>query len=627
MHGEEFSFLSLLLITGLAAFVPLLASRLRKLRLPIVVGEILAGMIVGQSGLNWIEPSPALDFLTIFGFTYLMFISGLEVDFDVVISATGDEKQRRWLDNPINLGLAVFGLTIVAAFFTAEGLLHMGLIEEPFMISLILSTTSLGIVVPVLKERGMMASNYGQTLLMSALVADFGTLVLVTVDVIILSRGLTFEVLLVLLLIVAFVVAVRLGKLVARIPGLPRIIEELSHATAQIQVRGAVALMVAFIVLSQWLGTEVILGAFLAGAVISLLSKREGSQLHMKMDAIGFGFFIPIFFIMVGVQFDLPALLSSRDALLLVPLMLVIAYFIKFIAALLYRFNFSWRETWAAGGLLSARLSLIIAAAAIALELGIINEAIDSAIVLVAIVTCTASPLIFNRILPARETTSRQGIILAGLGEIGMLLGRRLQEAGQQVTLVGRSRGRPGQVRRQDLPLVEGDPTDPAILEKAGAATAATVVALTTYDETNLTICRIAGEQFGVKHLISRASDPQMAAQLTTIGVRVVQPQLAMILALEGALQFPAAFDMLSDHADGVEVREIELTSAAVVGRRLRQVRLPGDALVLGIRRDREVLVPHGDTKLNRGDLLMLVGHQDSLERALGWLNPGENSR
>lgn len=619
--SSESPFLSLLLITGLAAFVPLLASRLRKLRLPIVVGEIIAGMIVGQSGFNWIEPSPALEFLTIFGFTYLMFISGLEVDFEVLAANSRDRAARSWMTNPLAIGLIVFGITVSIAFATAEGMLSFGLIEEPFMIALILSTTSLGIVVPVLKERGLISSTYGQTLLVSALIADFGTLVLITVDVIILSRGLTLEVLLVLLLLAAFAVAVRLGKLVASIPGLPPVIEELSSATAQIRVRGAMALMVAFIVLSEWLGTEVILGAFLAGAVISLLSRGSAPELFLKMDALGFGFFIPIFFIMVGVQFDLPALLSSPEAMLLVPLLLSVAYIIKFAAALLYRFNFSWRKTLAAGGLLSARLSLIIAAAAIALELGIIDQAIDSAIILVAIVSCTVSPLLFNRILPPEETSRRQGIIMVGLGEVSILLAERLLESGEQVTIVGLDRGRKRSARRQDFPMIEGDPTDPQLLAAAGASTAAALIAMSTYDEINQRVCQMAGEQFNIPNLIAQVHDLSIANHLIERGVRVVQPQFATTMALEGALRFPAAFDILTNRTDGVEIREIELNNPRLDRRRLRHVRLPGDALVLGLRRNGEILVPHGNTKLRQGDLLMLVGHQSALERAVIHLN------
>lgn len=619
---NEFSFLSLLLITGLAAFVPLLSSRLKKLQVPIVVGEIMVGMIIGRSGLNWVEPSPALEFLTLFGFTYLMFLSGLEVDFNIIRGGSENGGRRRFLENPITLGIAIFALAIGIAFAAAEVLLQFGLIQEPFIIALILSTTSLGIVVPVLKEQGIMASRYGQSLLMSALVADFGTLVLIAIDVAIISQGLTLDVLLVFILLAAFIIAVQIGRFAAKIPGLSRVIEELSHATAQIRVRGAMALMIAFIVLSEWLGSEVILGAFLAGAVISLLSPREGSQLHVKMEAIGFGFFIPIFFIMVGVQFDLPALMGSSEAVLLVPLLLVIAYLIKFVSSLLYRLNFSWRETLAAGSLLSSRLSLIIAAAAIALELGIINEAVDSAIILVAIVTSTLSPLLFNRIFPSQMAEIRQGIIAVGLGEMPILLAKRLIQAGNQVTLVGENRGRKRGARRRDLHVVEGDPTNRQVLAQAGAASAKALVAASTYDEINLRVCQLAAQEFHIPNLVAHVSDPDIATQLDKLGVRVIQPQLATVLALEGALHFPAAFDMLTNHEDGVEVREVELKNPQFNGRLLRQIRLPGDALVLGLRRNGEVLVPHGNTQLQRGDLLMLVGHQDTLVEALTQLDP-----
>ncbi len=623
MH-EEFSFVSLLIITGLAVFVPVLASRLRRFRIPIVVGEILAGMLIGKSGFNLIEPSAALDFLTTFGFTYLMFISGLEIDFSMLSSTSPGNRtgRRRQLGNPITLSIAVFGVTVIIALVVSLLLLRMGLITEPFMIALILSTTSLGIVVPVLKERGTMTSRYGQTLLLSALVADFGTLVLITVDVTILSQGLTVEVLLVLLLLVAFGGAVRLGKIIAALPGLRRLIEELSHATAQIRVRGAFALMVAFIVLSEWLGAELILGAFLAGAAISLLSRREGSQLHMKMDAIGFGFFIPIFFIMVGVQFDLPTLLSSPQGLLLVPILLGAAYVIKFIASLLYRFNFSWRETFAAGGLLSARLSLIIAAAAIALDLGAIDEAVNAAIILVAIVSCTASPMIFNRILPLPATQKRRGVLVIGLGESAAMLAERLQRAGRTVTMIGRDAARAEQLRQRGLTTLVGDSTQPMALERANIAVVKTVIAVSTYDRVNLAASRLAKERFDVPDVIALVRDVDVAAQLMAVGVRVVQPQLATVLALEGALQFPAAFEMLTNQEDGVEVREVALRNPTFDGKLLRHIQLSGDALVLGVRRGGEVLVPHGDTRLQHGDLLMLVGHQQALEQAMSKLNP-----
>ncbi len=621
MH-EEFSFVSLLLITGLAVTVPILSSRFRRLNIPIIVGEIIAGIIVGKSGFNWIESSVPLEFLTLFGFTYLMFLSGLEVDFTAIITAGKSGKREHFLKNPIWLGITVFAVTLVIAIIVAIGLKQFGLIEEPFMIALILSTTSLGIVVPVLKERGMMASRFGQALLLSALVADFGTLVLITVNVTIISEGLTLEVLLVLLLLLVFVLAARAGKFMARVPGMGRLIAELSGATAQIEVRIAFALMVAFIVLSEWLGAELILGAFLAGALISLLSKKEGSDLHLKLDAIGFGFFIPIFFIMVGVQFDLPTLLGSREGLLLVPLLLAAAYVIKFAAALLFRINFSWQETFAAGGLLSARLSLIIAAAAIALQLGAINEAVNSAIILVAIVTCTASPLIFNRVMPPKEKSRRRGVLIVGLGEPTAMLAERLQQSGEPVSIVGRDAMRAKQLQQRGFSVKVTENVDAAALKAAGAERVKTVLAVSSYDDVNVRVAKMAKQDFAVPAVIALVRDAEIANRLEVFDVQVIRPQLATVLALEGALHFPAAFKMLTDPSDGVEVREISLENNRFIGKPLREVQLAGDALLLGLRRGEEVLVPHGNTRLQRGDLLMLVGHEAALQEAMRQFNP-----
>jgi len=618
---HEFPFLSLLLITGLAATVPLLASRLRRLSVPIVVLEILVGIVIGKSGLDLIKPSPALEFLAAFGFTYLMFLSGLEVDFAAVLNSKKMSGARP-LGDPLSLGLVVFALTVAGGLVVALGLNQIGIIQNPLIMALILSTTSLGIVVPVLKERNLSAAHYGQSLLVSALVADFATLLLISVAVAAVSRGLTLDLLLVLLLLGAFATLAQIGQLAARVPGLRRVVEELSHTTAQIQVRGAFALMVAFIVLAEGVGTEIILGAFLAGSIISLLADRERSQLHMKMEAIGFGFFVPIFFIMVGVSFDLPALLSSPKALLLVPLLLAVAYAIKILAALLYRLNFSWRETLAAGMLLSSRLSLIIAAAAIALDLGIINEATNSAIILVAIVSCTASPILFNRLLPPEATPQREGVILVGLGELSALLAERLRQTGEQVTLVGLDRDRVKEMKRRKLPVIEGSPDDPSVLERAGAASAGALVSLAASGEIDLATCRLAGDRFGIPNRVAMVSDQSIAAQMSNLGIRVVQPQLATALALEGALHFPSAFDMLANHTDGVEIREGILNNPPLDGRLLKRIQLPGDVLILGLRRGDDLLVPHGDTKLRQGDVLMLVGHPDELHEAMAWLCP-----
>jgi CPA2 family monovalent cation:H+ antiporter-2 len=624
---HEFPVVSLLLITALAATLPLMTSVLRQLHIPLVVVEILAGIVVGRSGLNLIDTGPRLEFLAMFGFAYLMFLSGLELDAATFSTAVPTGTKGRRFDNPLAMGLATFTVTTGGALLAALGLWSMGWIQHPFMMSLILSTTSLGIVVPVLKERGLTTSRYGQMLLVSAVVADFGTMLLITVAAAAISRGLTLDLLLILLLLVGFAATVRVGQLATRLPGLQRLIEELAHTTTQIQVRGTFALLVGFIALSKWLGTEIILGAFLAGAVISLLTGQKGSLLHMKIDAIGFGFFIPIFFIMVGVHFDLPALWQAPEAMLLVPLLLAIAYAVKLLAALLYRLHFSWRETLAAGMLLSSRLSLIIAAASIALELGAIDAAINSAIILLALITCTLSPVLFTRFLPPPVMPPRRGILLVGLGQLSVLLAERLHRSGEQVTLVGADKGRMDMIRQRSLSVIGGDPTTPETLRAANAASATALMALSSRDEVNLAVCRLAQARFDLPCVIALANDPVVAAQMSEEGIRVIQPQLATVLALEGALHFPTTFDMLTDPAEDVTVIETLLTNPLLNGRPLRRIRIPGDALVIGLRRDGDVLVPRGDTVLYQGDVLMLVGHPEGLQQATAWINSADDDR
>jgi hypothetical protein len=134
-----------------------------------------------------------------------------------------------------------------------------------------------------------------------------------------------------------------------------------------------------------------------------MLTLSEDRRVEKDLEAFGFSFFIPIFFVLVGVGFDLNVLMSSEEAMLLVPILLASAIAVKFLPALLFRFAFSWRETLAAGSLLSARLSLIIAASLIALDLSIIDDATNSAIILVAVISVTFAPLLFTMILPETE--------------------------------------------------------------------------------------------------------------------------------------------------------------------------------------------------------------------------------
>jgi predicted Kef-type K+ transport protein len=166
MAHSEISFIPLLIVIALAFLVPILLSRVRSVRIPVVVGEIIAGIIVSQSGLGLVKETADLQFLSELGFAFLMFLSGLEIDFSNVLGGEarkGDTgKVRRILSHPFVIGHILFGLTIIGSGLAALVLVGQGLVEDPWIMALILSTTSLGVVVPVLKERGLMSERYGQ---------------------------------------------------------------------------------------------------------------------------------------------------------------------------------------------------------------------------------------------------------------------------------------------------------------------------------------------------------------------------------------------------------------------------------------------------------------------------------
>lgn len=618
MEHPQIDFVPLLVVIGLAFIVPLVLSRIQRFAIPIVVGEIVAGIIVGNSGLHLVQENFVLEVLSVFGFAYLMFLSGLEIDFTDVLErmeASGKLTVDDLISNPFVIGGAVFGLTLIGSVIAAVFLQRLGLINDIWIMGLILSTTSLGVVVPVMKERGLTGDQYAQTILVSSLIADFATIFLISVYVILRSQGLTLEILLILILLGAFVTVYRLAEIFQRHLPAERIFEELSSATSQIKLRGAFALALVFISLAESLGIENILGAFLAGVIISLLSEGEGSILREKLDAVGYGFFIPIFFVMVGVRFDLPALLSSRRALMLLPLLLGIAYVVKLVPASIYRLKYSWRETVAAGTLLSSRLSLIIAAAAIGLEMGAISEAINSEVILVAVITCTVSPILFNRLSPARPKKLDRMIVI-GSQNSAALLTRWLREHGRDAILICGDSDQNEQALALGVPSICQQENLADALRKAEVGQSKAVIAMEENDEQNLRICRMAKQVYGVETVVSWVREPAQNERFQKLGVRVVNPVYSTMLIMASLALSDEAVSMTTDVDELQEVRETKLQNRDLVGRRLNNLMLPGDVTVLMIERGGDILVPDRETTLQANDLVTLVGTDGALDAA-----------
>jgi Kef-type K+ transport system membrane component KefB/Trk K+ transport system NAD-binding subunit len=605
----------------IAFAVPVLLWRLKRWAIPIVVGEILAGMAVGRSALAVVDPhDPILTLLADFGIVFLMFLSGMEIDFQSLRAYTpadgADRRRERPRVGVFTLPLVNFALTLVLASAGAYVLVHFGLARNLWIMALILSTTSLGVVVPVLKETNLIAQRLGQCILVTAVIADFVTMLLITVAVAVISRGLTAEILLIVLLFVAFFLMHRFGVIFNKISAVRRTMEELSHATAQIKVRAAFTIMLAFVALSETLGSEVILGAFLAGAIIGLLRTPDDADLSHQLEAIGYGFFIPIFFIKVGIELNLPVLFASPGALLLVPFLLVGAVLVKLIPALVFVSDFTLREAWAAGILLSARLSLIIAAAAIGMRLGVIAESVNAAIILVAVVTVTAAPLIFVRLVPASQRSQPRRIVVAGAEDLGMQVAGRLKAHHESLSIVDVDAERVQRAVRKGFDAVpcsfqRGDRQLESVLESARAL-------VCTYDDPELAyrVCELAKNGFGVAHVVAQVTDPNERARFEELGVTTMNAALDRAALLALLTRTPALYTLLSRTDDDKEVCEVVVANAEDVDKALRHLDLPGGLLAVAIRRDGELLVPHGNTRLCRNDRLTLVGSTEDIELA-----------
>ena len=393
----EIDLSGLVVVCAIAFTAPLVLGLAPGLRLPAVVLEIIAGIAVGPSGLGWVELDQTLEVLSLVGLAFLLFLAGLEIDFD------------RLRGRQLGLTGAGFALSFVLALIVAFVLQAAGQVDTPLLVAIILVATSLGVVVPVLKDAGRASSMLGQLVIAAASIADFGAVILLSLFF---SREATSTPAKLVLLGGFALVALALFVVIVgaeRSRRLSNVLLRLQDTTAQIRVRGAFLLLVGFVALAEQLGLEVILGAFLAGAVLSLVD-RDRAMTHpafrTKLEAVGFGVFIPVFFVTSGIVFDLDALFESAATVALVPIFLAALLIVRGVPALLYRPVLGRRETTVAGLLQATSLPFIVAASMIGIELGLLDKATGAALVAAGLLSVLLFPLLALTILRRGEAAS-----------------------------------------------------------------------------------------------------------------------------------------------------------------------------------------------------------------------------
>ena len=249
-----------------------------------------------------IDQNEWLEFLSLFGFAYLMFLAGLEINIALLVRPVGPQWYRPvvLLRQPMLTGGVVLGLT-VATTAVGVGLLNrLGPVENFWMLLFIMLATAVGVVVPILKSRDD-AGPYGQSVIVIGFLLEFIAILGVGVVAALEREVLGVEFWLILAIPAAFALLLwGVLRARARFPAVVALLHELAHASSQIQIRAALTVLVMFVVLSQVVGTELVWGAFLAGLALTILSPKHGSSMRVKLDAMGYGFFVPIFFITAG---------------------------------------------------------------------------------------------------------------------------------------------------------------------------------------------------------------------------------------------------------------------------------------------------------------------------------------
>lgn len=346
---------SLTLIVVAAVVAPLLAEALRRFRVPGVVLEIGLGIVIGQQVLGWADVTVIVAGFGNLGLSFLMFLAGFEIDLDRI-------KGR-----PLNRAALGWGVSLVLALSVAGVLVISGFALSDLLIGLSLTTTALGTLLPMLRDADALETPFGAHILAVGTVGEFLPIVAIALLLTSDNPGTTA------LLLVAFIVLAVGATLLATRARSPRVVELMQrhlNSSAQLPVRIAVLMIVVLVWVASHLGLDVLLGAFAAGIIVRLFTAGDDQEVvGSKLEAIGFGFFVPVFFVVSGMKFDLDALLDDPSTVLRVPLFLLLFLVVRGVPALLlYRRDLPRPDRAALAFFSATALPLVVVITGIGLE-------------------------------------------------------------------------------------------------------------------------------------------------------------------------------------------------------------------------------------------------------------------
>lgn len=602
-------FLSLVIVVLAAFLTPIIVNRLNINFLPVVVAEILMGIVIGNSFLNIVERDSILNILSTLGFIFLMFLSGLEIDFKAFKkdkrARQGQNDDESSIPGHLNLALTVFAFIMIISILLAYVFKWLGLVDDVLLMVIIISTISLGVVVPTLKEMNIMRTTIGQFILLVAVLADLVTMILLTVYGAINGQG-GSTIWLIGILVVFTTISYILGVQFKRMSFL----QKLMDGTTQIGIRAVFALIILLVALAEGVGAENILGAFLAGVVVSLLNPDE--EMVEKLDSFGYGFFIPIFFIMVGVDLNIPSLIKEPKLLIIIPILIVAFIISKLIPVMFIRRWFDMKTTIASAFLLTSTLSLLIAAAKISERLNAISAETSGILILSAVITCVFVPIIFKKMFPVPDEFNRKiEVSLIGKNQLTIPIAQNLTSQLYDVTLYYRKDLSDRRQLSDDITMIEIADYEQDVLERLGLFDRDIVVCATNDDDINRKVAKLA-KAHQVERVICRLESTTDDTELVDSGIEIFSSYLSNKILLKGLIETPNMLNLLSNVE--TSLYEIQMLNYKYENIQLRNFPFGGDIIFVRIIRNNESIVPHGDTQLRYGDRLIVTGAKEYVD-------------
>lgn len=382
---------TLLIIPILGVLAPLFARGIsRWVRVPIVVFELVLGILVGPSVLGWAQPDAFIDVLSEYGLAMLFFVAGSEIEFAAFRGRTGKRATLGWL---ISLVAGV-----AAAWVFVPG-------EEAVVIGVALCSTALGTILPILRDAGELKTPFGRALGAIGAVGEFGPLVAISIFLGSRNPGFSTVVLLLFVALAGFAIwlAVRLPR-----GAMHRFVNSSLHTSGQFAIRVVFVILAGLIALSIVFDLDILLGAFAAGIVWRLIMRdadeADREAVESKVEAVAFGFLVPVFFIYTGVMFDLEALLAQPLLFLLLPVVLVVLFIVRGVPSMLAAPEGSTSKDRLSIALLGATgLPIIVAVTAIGVEDDVLSSAAAALLVGAGMLSVLLFPLVAMSIRGERQ--------------------------------------------------------------------------------------------------------------------------------------------------------------------------------------------------------------------------------